>query len=347
MPTVEDFLSASAFCRERLNPYLFAYALSVAMLHRNDTQAAPLPQFAGRFPEKYFDGGVFSEVRREANLVSADDREPLVIPRDFTGTDLEPEHRVAYFREDIGVNLCHFHWHLVYPFSNAMGVVRKDRRGELFYYFHQQIIARYNLERFSNRLGRVKRFLDFREPMEDGYFPKLSTLLASRNWPPRQAGTRLKEDENGTIVPIINEQGIDLLGNVIEASDLSINRNLYGDMHNLGHLAIAYSHDPDHRHLGKPGDLFSVMRILKKEYGKRKGNCLFITCSSDSGTWNNLLGSVQNYAVERHGSKLCERENKLRKLLRNKNHRISRYCVKSRVKNQELDCVGGIEGSAH
>ncbi len=35
----------------------------------------------------------------------------------------------------------------------------------------------------------------------------------------------------------------------------------------------------------------------KKEYGKRDGNCLFISCSSDNGIWNNLLGSTQNYAV--------------------------------------------------
>lgn len=62
------------------------------------------------------------------------------------------EHRVAYFREDLGINLHHWHWHLVYPGSNPSeknckelqihNVVSKDRRGELFYYMHQQILAR-------------------------------------------------------------------------------------------------------------------------------------------------------------------------------------------------------------
>lgn len=67
---------------------------------------------------------------------------PIEIPRDYTASDIDPEHRVAYFREDLGINLHHWHWHLVYPFDADVNIVNKDRRGELFYYMHQQIIAR-------------------------------------------------------------------------------------------------------------------------------------------------------------------------------------------------------------
>lgn len=56
---------------------------------------------------------------------------------------MDVEHRVAYFREDIGVNLHHRHWHEVYPFMGMKEIVYKDRRGELFYYMHQQMLARY------------------------------------------------------------------------------------------------------------------------------------------------------------------------------------------------------------
>lgn len=76
--------------------------------------------------------------------------------------------RLWYFREDIGINLHHWHWHLVYPFeATNRALVAKDRRGELFYYMHQQIIARYNFERFSNQLPRVKRFNNLREPIAE------------------------------------------------------------------------------------------------------------------------------------------------------------------------------------
>lgn len=48
---------------------------------------------------------------------------------------------------------------------------------------------------------------------------------------------------------LTEETGIDILGNMLEASDLSINKKLYGELHNFGHLAIAYCHDPDSRYL--------------------------------------------------------------------------------------------------
>lgn len=117
---------------------------------------------------------------------------PLEIPKDYTASDLEEEHKVAYFREDLGINLHHWHWHLVYPFDAPIEIVQKDRRGELFYYMHQQVLARYNLERFSNGLQRTKRLLNLREPIPEGYFPKLDSLVSSRVWPARAANTQLR-----------------------------------------------------------------------------------------------------------------------------------------------------------
>lgn len=67
---------------------------------------------------------------------------PIEIPKDYTASDLEIEHKLAYFREDLGINLHHWHWHLVYPFDGAKEVVDKNRRGELFYYMHEQLMAR-------------------------------------------------------------------------------------------------------------------------------------------------------------------------------------------------------------
>ena len=71
------------------------------------------------------------------------EQQPLEIPLDYTASDLDIEHRLAYFREDLGINLHHWHWHLVYPFTGPRNLVDKDRRGELFYYMHQQIVARW------------------------------------------------------------------------------------------------------------------------------------------------------------------------------------------------------------
>ncbi|KAK2587196.1 hypothetical protein KPH14_002940 [Odynerus spinipes] len=287
MRTYEDFLSVAVYCRDRMNPNMFIYALSVAILHRPDTKDLPIPPLHEVFPDKYIDGGVFSRAREEANIAPAGQRIPIEIPRDYTASDLDEEHRVAYWREDIGVNLHHWHWHLVYPFEADVRIVNKDRRGELFYYMHQQIQSRYNIERLCNRLGRVQRLINWREPIPEGYFPKLDSLTASRSWPARPSGAILRDisrqadqldfdiqdlerwrdrifeaihtgsivNLNGERVPLTEKDGIDVLGNIMEASILSPNPNLYGDLHNLGHVVLSYVHDPDNRYL----ESFSIM----------------------------------------------------------------------------------------
>lgn len=67
---------------------------------------------------------------------------------------------------------------------------------------------------------------------------------------------RARTAEGGTIA-LDEFTGIDILGNMLEASVLSPDLNYYGDMHNLGHVVISYCHDPDHR--------FLVRMIWKKE----------------------------------------------------------------------------------
>lgn len=69
MRTLEDFISASVYCRDRINPYLFIYALSVAILHRPDTQNLPIPSLTETFPEKFMDSAVFAQVKEETNIV--------------------------------------------------------------------------------------------------------------------------------------------------------------------------------------------------------------------------------------------------------------------------------------
>lgn len=113
----------------------------------------------------------------------------IEIPRNYTASEREDEQRLAYFREDIGVNMHHWHWHLVYPGEGDDRVVRKDRRGELFYYMHAQIIARYNVERLCNRLKRVVVLNNLREAVPEAYFPKMIRSSNNRSYPPRTANT--------------------------------------------------------------------------------------------------------------------------------------------------------------
>ncbi|CAG9826092.1 unnamed protein product [Diabrotica balteata] len=287
MKNTNDLLSMATYAREYVNPVLFTYALSVALLHRSDTKDLDLPSALFSFPDMYVDHKTFSVVREVASAVTEKERTPIIIPKDYTASHLEEEQRLAYFREDIGVNLHHWHWHLVYPFEGPMEVVNKDRRGELFYYMHQQIIARYNFERLCNGLKRVEKTYNFIDVIPEAYYPKLDSMVASRSYPARVPNMRWQnlrreadgirvdvedmvrwrerifdaidigyaKSENRELVELTENEGIDILGNMVESSILSPNRDYYGDLHNMGHILLGFIHDPDNRYL----EMFAVM----------------------------------------------------------------------------------------
>uniref|UniRef100_A0A481MQH0 Phenoloxidase n=1 Tax=Nipponaphis monzeni TaxID=196483 RepID=A0A481MQH0_9HEMI len=291
----DNFLSLSVYCRDRINPYMFNYALSVAVIHRSDTRDITLPSHAEIFPNLYMDSSVFSRAREEAIVVQPGSRVPIVIPHDFTASDLDPEQRLSYFREEIGINLHYWHWRLIYPSGGPFAIVNKDRRGELFYYMHQQILARYNMERLCNNMSRVAKLADWRAPIAEGYFPKLDSVLANRVWSPRPVNATLKninresdqmsfgiedlerwrdiiynainsgfvKNNDGEEIKLTVGEGIDILGNLVEASDLSLNSSMYGSLHNYGHYAISCINDPDNRfqdNYGVMADAATAMR---------------------------------------------------------------------------------------
>lgn len=139
LETIDELQTVAVYARDRLNPFLFNYALSVAILHRADTKNLSIPLFVETFPEKYLDGQIFARIREEAFIVPDGMRKPIEIPSSYTASEQEIESRLWYFREDIGVNLHHWHWHLVYPFEGFSPLIAaKHRRGELFYYMHEQ-----------------------------------------------------------------------------------------------------------------------------------------------------------------------------------------------------------------
>ncbi|XP_016947552.1 phenoloxidase 2 [Drosophila biarmipes] len=290
-PNLRQFVSLSVYTKDRVNPVLFQYAYAVAIAHRPDTREVPITNISQVFPSNFVEPSAFRDARQEASVIGeSGGRVHIDIPRNYTASDREDEQRLAYFREDIGVNSHHWHWHLVYPTTGPREVVNKDRRGELFYYMHHQILARYNVERFCNNLKRVQPLNNMRTEIPEGYFPKILSSLNNRTYPARVTNQLLAdvnrddanieisdverwrdrvlaaidqgyvEDPSGNRTPL----NIDILGNMIEATPvLSVNYNFYGNLHNEGHNIISYAHDPDQRHLesfGVMGDVTTAMR---------------------------------------------------------------------------------------
>uniref|UniRef100_A0A2M4CTY5 Putative prophenoloxidase 9 n=1 Tax=Anopheles darlingi TaxID=43151 RepID=A0A2M4CTY5_ANODA len=294
-PDAESMLSLASYARDRMNPTLFQYALSIALMHRQDTRNVPIPSFLEMFPARFVDPMVIPQAREEGFIVQQGARVAIDVPVNFTASDNEVEQRLAYWREDIGLNLHHWHWHLVYPQEGPLEVVDKDRRGELFYYMHRQVVARYNVERFSSLLPAVKPLLNLREPIPEAYFPKILNSALNRTYPGRAANqlishvNRPEDDavstilemetslgrimdaiqsgfilaDDGSRIPLEEGSGIDLLGNIVENSLLSKNLAYYGNYHSLLHSMIGFMHDPDNLFLeghGVMGDFPTAMR---------------------------------------------------------------------------------------
>ncbi|CAL8134690.1 unnamed protein product [Orchesella dallaii] len=262
----EVFTMAGA-CRDSpmINSQLFVYALCSCLVTRRDTKHIPIPNHFEVMPDCYCTTDVVRQATKMASMPempngSPENKMPILVDQNFVGRGTDPEHRLWYFREDILVNSHHFHWHIVFPICSPKVEGQpgyRDRRGELFYYMHHGMIARYDAERLCNNLPRARMF-DFNSLMlEEGYFGKLSSENSGMQWGTRQAFTKLtnvqtivgdgplgirveeltrwrdrilesidigyyiKQEGNGTEkrVKLTGFNGIDVLGDIVESAE--------------------------------------------------------------------------------------------------------------------------------
>ncbi|XP_067128167.1 uncharacterized protein [Centruroides vittatus] len=283
----DDFFLLAKQAHSFVNEGLFVYAVSVALLHRDDCKGVTVPPIQEVFPDRFVPAETVNLAIKEANNNPNSD---VVVEYEETGNILDPEYKLAYFREDIGTNAHHWHWHIVYPATWKEGVMKKskDRKGELFYYMHQQMCARYDCERLSNGLNRMIPFHNFDEKLE-GYAPHLTSLISGLQYGSRPRGFSLRdlkdvdvqdmerwrerildaihlghihtsEDEE---IPLDEAHGADILGDIIESSAESRNPEFYGSLHNWGHVLMARIHDPDGRFNENPGVMSDTSTSLR------------------------------------------------------------------------------------
>jgi len=269
----ETFHDTACWLRDRVNEGQFVYALSVAVLHRAECKGIRLPPAFETYPHLFVTAKVINEA-----YAAKMRQEPAIIHMNFTGTIRNPEQRVAYFGEDIGMNAHHSHWHQDFPFfwSEKYGIP-KDRKGELFWYMHHQLTARFDAERLSNWLTEVEP-LQWNKPIALGFAPQ-TTYRKGGEFPSRPDNfyfqdlkdlrvadmeayeERIREaiasgwviTDKGEMVSINNTQGINILGEIIEASADSKNRNYYGSLHNYAHIMLGRVVDPKGKFGMPPG----------------------------------------------------------------------------------------------
>lgn len=177
----DTFYKTAVFARMNINEGMFVYALTVAVLHRKDTVGVVLPPPYEVYPFYFFNYDVIQKAQQYKmkgfdTTMMTDKTYTVVIPTNYTDYLFETnmESKLSYFMEDIGLNTYYYYFHMDYPFwmVGKDYVTTMDRRGELYLFKHQQILARYYMERLSNGMGMIPTF-SWMDDIRTGYYPAL------------------------------------------------------------------------------------------------------------------------------------------------------------------------------
>uniref|UniRef100_A0A2P2HVZ7 Hemocyanin subunit 1 n=1 Tax=Hirondellea gigas TaxID=1518452 RepID=A0A2P2HVZ7_9CRUS len=263
--TWEAALSNAAYFREHMNEGEFLYALYAAVIHSEFGKGIVLPPLYEVTPHMFTN----SEVIQKAYSAQMTQHAGK-FKMEFTGSQKNPEQHVAYFGEDIGMNVHHVTWHLDFPFwwKDSYGY-HLDRKGELFFWAHHQLTVRFDAERLSNHMNLVDE-LYWDRPIVEGFAPH-TTYRYGGEFPTRPDNVNFEDvdgiirvrdmiihesrirdaiahgyitSKDGSHINIRNVEGINHLGNIIESSVYSPNAQYYGALHNEAHIILGRQADP-------------------------------------------------------------------------------------------------------
>nr|AUO15573.1 hexamerin-like protein 2 [Haplotropis brunneriana] len=274
----DSFYQTAVWAREYMNEAMFVYAFTIAVLHREDTKEITLPAPYEIYPQLFVNADVIHKaynIRLQGYVGSKE--EPYVLYANSGGFPEanNQEELVSYLTEDVGFNSFFTYLHYSYPFwlkPKNYSMPDFADRGERFFFSLQQIVSRYSLERFANRLPDLES-IDYNHPVLVGYYPELR-LQNGREAPARPVGVHprnidllhweeLKNYERrirdaidygyvaGSDYEKYNLREKDLtniLGNIVEGNAESIHREYYGSVYR--NLLSVFSHivDPVHQY---------------------------------------------------------------------------------------------------
>lgn len=176
----DTFYKTACWARDNINEGMFIYVLTVAVLHRPDCQGIILPAPYEIYPWFFVNSDVVQKVYKYRmqnwnNLKNINNE--IIINANYSGwyLNIGSDSRLTYFTEDVGLNSFYYYFAMDYPpwLGGDKFPLNNDRRGELYYFVHQQLLARYYMERLSNGLGAVP-LINFNSPSSiPSYVPSL------------------------------------------------------------------------------------------------------------------------------------------------------------------------------
>ncbi|CAF4849210.1 unnamed protein product [Pieris macdunnoughi] len=184
----DTFIRTACFLRERINGGMFVYALTCAVFHRHDCRGVVLPAPYEIYPYFFVDSHIINKASMlKMSKAATDpaifnyygikvtDKNLLVIDwRKGVRTTLTKDDRLSYFTEDIDLNTYMYYLHMSYPYWMVKDTynLQKERRGEISMYAYKQLLARYRLERLTNKMCNID-MIKFDDEHNVGYWPKI------------------------------------------------------------------------------------------------------------------------------------------------------------------------------
>ena len=179
-------------------------------------------------------------------------------PQSFVAWGDPKETKMDWFREDPSLNEHHAHWHVVYDRETKL-----DRQGEMFFYMHQQMLARYDADRISSGVPRVRPFDNMQEQLISvGYLAgddaRLTELEGFSDRPPIRSVDEGRAEQQVKQLQQIHDdisnryykpghpqkpeeeiKVVNRLGSTIEYNNQEDRTRPYRNYHGNGHVAIA------------------------------------------------------------------------------------------------------------
>ncbi|XP_034944756.1 LOW QUALITY PROTEIN: arylphorin subunit alpha [Chelonus insularis] len=285
------FYKTACWCRHYMNQGMFITALSTAVMYRPDCKYIVLPPMYEVYPHLFFDNEVIQEAHKYMmshgykQFSGEHGYDTYVIDYNSTASFMkyfmDPEYKLYYFTEDVGLNNYYYYIRSLFPFWITIKDLElpKHIRGELYYYVHQQLMARYYLERLSNGFGEIEDF-SFYKSFAPGYYSSLvygnGVSVPSRepySFVPYYKYKYVKEAENiesrilaaidsgyvydyeGKKYELYSPEGIELLGNIIEGNYDSCNPRFYGAIDALYRDIFGFNYDCKSKHCFVPSAL--------------------------------------------------------------------------------------------
>lgn len=175
----EAFYQAAVWARRTLNCGLYVNAMYMAIQNRKDTERLSIPAPYEVLPN-YF---IRKEVLVKASSILAgqeitptdsvrDEGNAYYLDANYTAMfyDNDDDSKLAYFREDIGLNSYYYLKKL--RLSPWLNDDINGRYGEHMYQMMKQFMARYNLERYANGLPEIDS-IDWNSLPDIPYDPEL------------------------------------------------------------------------------------------------------------------------------------------------------------------------------